>query len=119
VTAALPDISVTIIPPISTVEMPAHRRRIPFTSAAYETREMTAIRGIMNAELDFDLTTAQWETLKALRLPTSKCHTLNRFTVDRLVALQLAVWAGDHAVLTEKGRKALVRGSVRLWDVAA
>jgi hypothetical protein len=80
---------------------------------------MTAIRGIMSAEFDPDLSTNQWETLKALRLPASKGHALNRFIVDQLVALQLAARTDGHPVLTEKGRKALVRGSVRLWDVAA
>ena len=73
----------------------------------------------MSAEFDPDLSTNQWETLKALRLPASKGHALNRFIVDQLVTLQLAARPDGHPVLTEKGRKALVRGSVRLWDVAA
>jgi hypothetical protein len=80
---------------------------------------MAAIRGIMSAEFEYDLTTNQWETLKALRLPASKCHMLNRLIVDQLIALQLAARNEGHPILTEKGRKALVRGSVRLWDVAA
>ena len=73
----------------------------------------------MSAELDHDLTSEQWETLKALRLPAGQRRNLVRFTVDRLVVLRLAAWAGDHAELTADGRKALVRGSARLWDVAA
>lgn len=73
----------------------------------------------MSVEFDYDLTTNQWETLKALRLPASKCHMPSRFTVDQLIALQLAARINEHPTLTEKGRKALVRGSVRLWDVAA
>jgi hypothetical protein len=73
----------------------------------------------MNAELDHDLTQEQWEALKALRLPAPKCRTLNRFIVERLIALQLAGMTDDCPVLTEKGRKVLVRGSSRLWDVAA
>jgi hypothetical protein len=80
---------------------------------------MTAIRGIMSAEFDYDLTTNQWETLKALRLPAAKRRMLNRFIVDQLIALQLAAGIDSYPVLTEQGRKALVRGSVRLWDVAA
>jgi hypothetical protein len=44
---------------------------------------------------------------------------MSRFVVDQLIVLQLAARAGDQPVLTEKGRKALVRGSSRLWDVAA
>ena len=73
----------------------------------------------MSAEFDYDLTANQWETLKALRLPAAKCHMLNRFIVDQLIALQLAAGSDGHPMLTERGRKALVRGSVRLWDVAA
>jgi hypothetical protein len=80
---------------------------------------MTAIRGIMSAEFDYDLTANQWETLKTLRLPAAKCHMPNRFIVDQLVALQLAASNDGSPVLTEKGRKVLVRGSVRLWDLAA
>jgi hypothetical protein len=73
----------------------------------------------MSAEFDYDLTANQWETLKALCLPAAKCHTSNRFIVDQLVALQLAASNDGSPVLTEKGRKVLVRGSVRLWDLAA
>jgi ribosomal protein S19E (S16A) len=73
----------------------------------------------MNAEFDYDLTADQWEALKALRLPVSKRRVLNRFVIEQLVALGLAARSDDHAVLTEDGRKALVRGSSRLWDVAA
>jgi len=72
----------------------------------------------MNAEFDHDLSPCQWEALKALR-PAAKRRTLDRFIVDRLVALGLAAWAEDQAMLTEEGRKALVRGSFRLWNVAA
>jgi len=73
----------------------------------------------MNAEFDHDLTTDQWEALKALRLPVGKRRNLVRFIVDRLVALELAARVDDHPVLTELGRKALIRGSCRLWDLAA
>ena len=73
----------------------------------------------MSAEFDDDLTSNQWETLKALRLPAAKCHMLNRVIVDQLIALALAARSDGQPMLTEKGRKALVRGSVRLWDVAA
>jgi hypothetical protein len=72
----------------------------------------------MNAEFDHDLSPCQWEALKALR-PAAGRRALNRLIVDRLVALGLAAWAEDQAMLTEEGRKALVRGSFRLWNVAA
>jgi hypothetical protein len=73
----------------------------------------------MNPELDYDLTPDQWETLKALRLPASKRRILNRFVVESLVALQLAAMTDDCSVITPKGRSVLLRGSPRLWDVAA
>jgi hypothetical protein len=77
------------------------------------------IRGITSVELDYDLTQDQWEVLKALRLPAPKRRTLNPFIVERLVTFQLAAMTDDCPVITDKGRKVLVRGSSRLWDVAA
>jgi len=44
---------------------------------------------------------------------------LNQFVLDDLVALGLATMSDDMPVMTPKGRRALVRGSSRLWDVAA
>lgn len=72
----------------------------------------------MNAEFDYDLTRDQWETLKALRLPAAKC-SLDRVIVESLIALQLAVMTDDRAIITPKGRSVLLRGSPRLWDLAA
>jgi hypothetical protein len=71
------------------------------------------IRGRMSVEPDYELTQDQWEVLKALRLPAPKRRSLNRFIVERLVTFQLAAMNGDCPVITE------VRGSARLWDVAA
>jgi hypothetical protein len=73
----------------------------------------------MSAEFDQDLTPDQWEVLKALRLPAPRRRTLDRFVVERLVGLQLAAMSDDYPVITPQGRKVLVRGSSRLWDVAA
>ncbi len=73
----------------------------------------------MNAEFDYDLTSDQWEALKSLRLPASKRRFLNRFIVESLIALQLVTMSEDTPVITSTGRRALVRGSPRLWDVAA
>ena len=52
-------------------------------------------------------------------LPAPKRRLLNRFVVENLVALQLAAVIDDCPVITQSGRKVLVRGSSRLWDVAA
>jgi hypothetical protein len=73
----------------------------------------------MNAEIDYDLTLDQWEALKALRTPPAKRRALNRFVVEQLIALRLAEEIGDCAVITPEGRRVLLRGSPRLWDVAA
>ena len=73
----------------------------------------------MSAEIDYELTPDQWEALKALRAPAPNCRGLNRLVVEKLVGLQLAEMTGDRAVITPKGRSVLLRGSPRLWDVAA
>lgn len=70
-------------------------------------------------EVDYDLTPDQWEALKALRRPAAKFRSLNRFVIENLVALQLAELVDDCPVITPKGRSVLLRGSPRLWDVAA
>ena len=73
----------------------------------------------MNAEFDYDLTSDQWEALKALRLTAPERRIPNRAVVEILVALQLAAMTDDGPVITPKGRSVLLRGSPRLWDVAA
>jgi hypothetical protein len=73
----------------------------------------------MNEEIDYDLTPDQWEALKALRVPVSRLSTLNKYVVEDLIALGLAAMSDNFPVMTSKGRKALIRGSSRLWDVAA
>jgi ribosomal protein S19E (S16A) len=73
----------------------------------------------MNAEIDYDLTLDQWATLKALRTPSAKRRSLSRFVIEQLVALGLAAEIGDGLAITPEGRSVLLRGSPRLWDVAA
>ena len=73
----------------------------------------------MNAEIDYDLTPDQWEALKMLRLPAPQRGILNRSVVKTLIAFQLAAMCDDDPVITPKGRSVLLRGSPRLWDVAA
>ena len=73
----------------------------------------------MNAEIDYDLTPDQWEVLKALRAPAAERRGLHRSAVENLVALGLAAMTADRPVITRKGRSVLLRGSPRLWDVAA
>ncbi len=74
----------------------------------------------MNEEFDYDLTPSQWETLKALRTSASRQPRMNRYTIDGLIALELAIMHGDTPLLTTKGRKVLIRGSsLLLQDLAA
>jgi len=73
----------------------------------------------MNVEFDCDLTRDQWETLKALRLPAAQRRILDRLAVKSLVTLGLAAPTGAHPTITPRGRHVLLRGSPRLWDVAA
>ncbi|HLZ06915.1 MAG TPA: hypothetical protein VKR55_32810 [Bradyrhizobium sp.] len=74
----------------------------------------------MNAELDYDLSTDQWQALKALRSGATQGRVSSSFAVEQLVALGLAAVGSEGARITPVGRKVLVRGSSRLWeDVAA
>ena len=54
----------------------------------------------MNEEFDYDLTPSQWETLKALRTPASRLPRMSRYTIDGLIALELAVMAGASPFIT-------------------
>ncbi|HEY3791060.1 MAG TPA: hypothetical protein VGM09_04455 [Bradyrhizobium sp.] len=73
----------------------------------------------MNAEFDLELSGEQWEALKALRGTLTGSPVLNRFVVESLVALELATTTDDCPAITPRGRHVLLRGSPRLWDVAA
>jgi hypothetical protein len=72
----------------------------------------------MNVEFDYDLTPDQWETLKAVRVWVPETFVLNQSVLD-LIALQLVAMRENIPVITLKGRRVLVRGSPRLWDIAA
>ena len=73
----------------------------------------------MNNDFDFDLTADQWEALKALRNTPSCDHLLKSYRVEGLVKLGLASMKDGLPVMTEVGRKVLVRGSCRLLDLVA
>jgi hypothetical protein len=74
----------------------------------------------MNDEFDYELTPAQWETLKNLRNGASRPSRINRFVIEGLIVLELVTMNGDVPVLTSNGRKVLVRGSsCLLLDLAA
>jgi hypothetical protein len=73
----------------------------------------------MDAELDYDLTPEQWEALKALRIPGQERRRVSAVLLAQLVVLGLAAVKDDVPTMTGRGRKVLIRGSARLWDVAA
>ena len=74
----------------------------------------------MQDDFDYDLTPGQWEALKAFRASASQPPQISRYAVESLVALGLVAMCGDAPVITQTGRKVLVRGSSRLLlDLAA
>ena len=73
----------------------------------------------MSDDSDFDLRSDQWEALKALRMPLAGRSASARLAFDDLVALGLVTMNDRVPAITEKGRKALIRGSFRLLDAAA
>lgn len=73
----------------------------------------------MNDESDFDLRPDQWEALKALRMPFAGLSASTRTALNDLVTLGLVTVNDRVPAMTEKGRKALIRGSFRLLDAAA
>jgi hypothetical protein len=73
----------------------------------------------MSAEIDCDLMPDQWEALKEIRVPGLNGRALSRAVVEQLIALRLAEINDGRPMITPKGRSVLLRGSPRLWDVAA
>jgi len=58
--------------------------------------------------------------LRATRIVASAARMTSRYTIDGLIALELAVMNGDAPAITAKGRKVLIRGSsLLLQDLAA
>ena len=74
----------------------------------------------MQDEFDYDLTPGQWEALKAFRASAPRRPPISRYAVESLIALGLAAMIDDAPVITQTGRKVLVRGSSQLLlDLAA
>jgi hypothetical protein len=73
----------------------------------------------MHAELDYNLTPDQWETLKALRGSAPQRRATSRFVLDQLVELGLASIDDGLPRITTKGRSVLLRGSPQLLDLAS
>jgi hypothetical protein len=74
----------------------------------------------MHDEFDYDLTPGQWEALKAVRSSASRLPQISRYARESLIALGLVAMSGDTPVITQTGRKVLIRGSSQLLlDLAA
>ena len=74
----------------------------------------------MHDDFDYDLTPGQWEALKAVRTSTARLPQISRYAIESLMALGLVAMNGDTPVITQTGRKVLIRGSSRLLlDLAA
>ena len=74
----------------------------------------------MYDEFDYDLTPSQWDALKAVRASTTRRPQISRYAIESLVTLGLVAIDSDAPVITQTGRKVLVRGSSRLLlDLAA
>lgn len=73
----------------------------------------------MSNDVDFDLSSDQWEALRALRNPVPNGRLTKAYVVEGLVKLGLVVVSDGVPVMTPNGRKVLVRGSCRLLDLAA
>jgi hypothetical protein len=73
----------------------------------------------MSDENDFDLRPDQWEALKALRSPFAGLPAPTRLALDSLVALGLVSIDDRRPIITDKGRRTLIRGSFSLLDAAA
>jgi hypothetical protein len=73
----------------------------------------------MQAELDYNLTQDQWETLKALRGGAPQRRASNRLVVDQLITLGLIGIDDGVPLITAKGRSVLLRGSPQLLDLAS
>ena len=70
-------------------------------------------------EFSADLTNDQWDTLRAIRPAVSPAKKLNGYILQQLSALDLVTLTDTAPLLTTKGRAVMLRGSPRLWDLAA
>ena len=73
----------------------------------------------MTDDTDHDLSFDQWEALKALRPLGPSAPKVSAYILEQLVASALVTMSQGHPVITPKGRSVVLRGSPRLWDLAA
>lgn len=73
----------------------------------------------MTIDIDQHLTPLQWDALKALRAPGRSGEVVEIGALAELLALGLATLSQGSPGITKAGRAVLLRGSPRLWDLAA
>ena len=73
----------------------------------------------MTDDIDHDLSFDQWEALKALRPSGLSAPKVSTYVLEQLVANDLVTMLQGHPMITPKGRSVVLRGSPRLWDLAA
>jgi hypothetical protein len=73
----------------------------------------------MTDDFDNDLSFDQWEALKALRPTGTPAPKPSGWILEQLVAHDLVAMLQGAPVITAKGRSVVLRGSPRLWDLAA
>ena len=69
-------------------------------------------------QIDVDLDRTDWETLRSLGAPNADHHRLDGQAVERLVASEFVAVQDGRAVITPLGRKVIVRGSPRFWNLS-
>ncbi len=70
-------------------------------------------------KIDIELDRNHWETLRALGAPEPDRRRLDRQAFEQLIASELVALQDGLPVITAMGRKVVVRGSPRLWDLSA
>jgi hypothetical protein len=73
----------------------------------------------MHTDIEHDLSNDQWDVLRALRPAMVPARKPNGYIVEQLVVLDLVTLSDGAPRLTAKGRAVMLRGSPRLWDLAA
>lgn len=67
-------------------------------------------------EIADTLSRLEWETLRALRAPSSDSGRLSPAAVQQLLRSNLLEFRADRPALTARGRQVVISGSPLLWN---
>jgi hypothetical protein len=73
----------------------------------------------MTDDTDNELSFDQWEALKALRPSGPSAPRISTYVLELLVSNGLVAMVQGSPQITARGRSVVLRGSPRLWDLAA